>query len=244
MCTHDTANRRCDPLPARPSHPRGRPARRLVAAGSLAAGLALLAPTQMTQAGTRCGPEVKQALAQELAVSASLPDMARLQFETDLHANYADCAMDREGLTKELVIAASQCNAEIGYAGNLTYGDLSCCGYDPAHRTFSCPVRIKQRFNLNPSPAPVRVHVLNCVADNDGVMHSVGHSTVHLTDSHGASTWTLVVAQASQNLNLIQAAPGTSRRARSILSLGLTPTDCEFRPIWGNWLDYPIHLYR
>jgi len=35
---------------------------------------------------------------------------------------------------------------------------------------------------------------------------------------------------------------GATRRARSILSWALRPTDCNYTPIWGNALNYRIRL--
>jgi hypothetical protein len=43
-------------------------------------------------------------------------------------------------------------------------------------------------------------------------------------------------------LNLVQPMNGAPRRARSILSWNLRPTGCDYRPIWGNVLDYNIRL--
>jgi hypothetical protein len=35
---------------------------------------------------------------------------------------------------------------------------------------------------------------------------------------------------------------GEPRQARSILSWQLPPRDCNYKPIWGNALDYTIRL--
>jgi hypothetical protein len=35
---------------------------------------------------------------------------------------------------------------------------------------------------------------------------------------------------------------GATRRARSILSWALPPTNCNYQPIWGNALNYRIRL--
>lgn len=215
----------------------------------LAIGLCLmtgapLAQAQMDQIKPICGPEVKGALAKELAAIASLPSLAQLEFQAGLYEKYAYCAEDGAGLSEELERAASYCGAKVGYAGSLFYEDMSCCGYDPQRRSFTCPVRIKQSFGFGPAPNPgSRIHVLNCVADRSGVLQPVGHDSVHLADSRDHPTWQFgVVAQANENLALVQPMNGATRRARSIMSWGFVPTDCEYRPIWGNWLDYRIRL--
>ena len=35
---------------------------------------------------------------------------------------------------------------------------------------------------------------------------------------------------------------GPTRKARSILSWALPPTNCNYTPIWGNALNYRIRL--
>jgi hypothetical protein len=74
-------------------------------------------------------------------------------------------------------------------------------------------------------------------------MRPVGDDSVHLADSKFAPSWQFaVVANAVDNLGLIQPTDGSVRRARSILSCNLKPTDCDYKPIWGNWLEYKIRL--
>ena len=56
-------------------------------------------------------------------------------------------------------------------------------------------------------------------------------------------TWQFaVIANANNNLVLVQPMNNQTRRARSILSWGFQPTDCNFQPIWGNALYYRIRL--
>jgi hypothetical protein len=82
------------------------------------------------------------------------------------------------------------------------------------------------------------------VADVNGGLVPVARDSVHLANSiAGAPTWQFaVIANANQNLQTIQPMNGQARRARSILSWGLQPTDCEYQPIWGNALNYRIRL--
>jgi hypothetical protein len=132
----------------------------------------------------------------------------------------------------------------VSYAGSLYFEDMACCGYDPQRRTFGCPVRIKQRVGFGAAPNPgSREYVLNCVADATGVMYPVGDDSVHLANSKDYPTWQFaVIASANDNLWLTQPMNGGTRSARSILSWGLRPTDCDYRPIWGNVLEYRIRL--
>ena len=67
---------------------------------------------------------------------------------------------------------------------------------------------------------------------------------MHLANAPGQNpTWQFaVIADANQNLQTIQPMNGQTRRARSILSWAFTPTSCDFKPIWGNALNYRIRL--
>jgi len=91
-----------------------------------------------------------------------------------------------------------------------------------------------------------REHVLHCVADANGVMQPVALDSVHLANAiagAGGPTWQFaVIANANENLGLVQPMNGATRRAKSILSWGFTPTNCNFTPIWGNALNYRIRL--
>ena len=67
---------------------------------------------------------------------------------------------------------------------------------------------------------------------------------VHLANAINASpTWQFaVIANAHENLSLVYPMNGQTRKARSILSWNLTPTNCNYTPIWGNALNYRIRL--
>ena len=77
-------------------------------------------------------------------------------------------------------------------------------------------------------------------------LRPVGRDSVHLANIVNPGmipTWQFaVIASANDNLWLVQPMNGTTRRARSILSWALPPTDCNFQPIWGNALNYRIRL--
>jgi hypothetical protein len=168
------------------------------------------------------------------------------QYEAEVYDAYLYCTEDAEKFSwiPSFYAAAKQCGAKVSYLGSTFYEEMSCCGYDPQRRTFACPVKVKQQFGFGGSPLPgSREHVLNCVADSFGVFRPVGHDSVHLSDSVYAPTWNFaVVANAVDNLWLVQPMSGAPRIARSILSWNFTPTDCNYRPIWGDVIDYRIRL--
>jgi len=199
------------------------------------------------QATTACGPSVKADVAKQVAAWANLSEAEQLKMQATLYDKYKSCGtIDGAQIpaSDPIYTSARQCGAKVAYAGSLYYEEMSCCGYDPQRRTFACPVKIKQPFGFGPSPLPgSREYVLHCVADAAGVLQPVGDDSVHLSDSTFAPTWQFaVVANATDNLGTVQPMNGQPRRARSILSWNLKPTNCGYQPIWGDVLDYVIRL--
>lgn len=221
------------------------------ARGVLALGFALalcLAVPAQAQTQTACGPDVREEVAKALAAVEGASASERLALEAELHARYQVCRQDAKLITSSsaFYIAARRCGATVSQLGSLVYEEMPCCGYDPQRRQFACPVQVKQTGGFGGAPLPgSRLHVLHCVADANGVLHPVGHDSVHLANElfGQAPTWQFaVIANAHENLNLVYPMSGQTRRARSILSWNLTPTGCSFQPVWGNALNYRIRL--
>jgi hypothetical protein len=219
--------------------------RTLAAAGLLVA--IALPQVALAQDATACGSAVKSEVAKTLDAAALQGSAALLKAEAAVYEKYKSCGPAdaiKVPTTDPIYVAARQCGARVSYLGSIFYEEMSCCGYDPQRRTFACPVKVKQTFGFGGAPLPgSREYVLNCVADAAGVFRPVGDDSVHLADSVFAPTWQFaVVANAVNNLNLVQPMNGAPRRARSILSWNLRPTGCDYQPIWGNALDYNIRL--
>ena len=169
-----------------------------------------------------------------------------MRLEAELYSKYQFCINDGTLFANAIANAAKACGAAVSNLGSLYFEEMSCCGYDPQRRQFACPVKIKQNFGFGGTPLPgSREHVLHCVADAAGVLQPVGRDSVHLSNASPGSvpTWQFaVIAAANQNLYTVYPMNGQTRRARSILSWGFTPTNCNFVPIWGNALNYRIRL--
>jgi hypothetical protein len=221
---------------------RSRAAGILLVIGS---ALVVLPTAAFAQSPTPCGPEVKEEIVKALAGVENAPEDEKLASEKELYAKYAFCGQGGT-ISQTFYIAARECGASISNVGSLYFEEMSCCGYDPQRRQFACPVKIKQTGGFGGAPLPgSREHVLHCVADPNGVLVPVGRDSVHLANAIGAQapTWQFaVIAAANQNLQTIYPMNGATRNARSILSWGFTPTDCNFVPIWGNALNYRIRL--
>ena len=192
-----------------------------------------------------CGPEVKKEIVEALA-NAALEDKQAL--EDELYKKYQYCAQDAEytPAPQPIFEAARECSARVSILGSTFYEDMSCCGYDPQKRQFACPVRIKQPFGFGPAPFPgSREHVLTCVLQPGVGFVPVARDSVHLADEiwgHRPTWQFAVIAQARQNLQTVLPLNGQTRYARSILSWQLVPTHCDYKPIWGNAIDYFIRL--
>lgn len=217
-------------------------------AAAVVASVTLLWPASPAQAQTQTNcPEAKEVVAKTLAEIAGASDAAKLKVEAELYAKYQYCGQqDAQSAPATFHAAARECGAQVSNLGSLFYEEMSCCGYDPQRRQFACPIKVKQTVGFGGAPLPgSREHVLHCVADASGALVPVGRDSVHLANAIGvqAPTWQFaVVAAANQNLQAVQPMDGTTRRARSILSWGLTPTSCNYVPIWGNALNYRIRL--
>lgn len=222
------------------------------AAAKCRVGLAMIvacaAPLAVqAQTTTACGPEIKNEVAAVIAQAAKLPLEEQQKIEASIYEKYFECAKADAAnfpTTNGFYYAARACGAKVSYIGSLFYEEMPCCGYDPQRRTFACPVKIKQGFGFGGAPLPgSREYVLHCVADAGGVFRPVGDDSVHLADSRDRPTWQFaVVANAVNRLDLVQPMDGATRTARSILSWNLRPTSCDYRPIWGNVINYRIRL--
>lgn len=188
-----------------------------------------------------CGPEVKAEIVKALS---GVADADKLAVEQALYDKYQFCAYDGQVVPSSFYIAARECGASVSHLGSLYYEELSCAGYDPQRRQFAAPIKIKLPFGFGWAPLPgSREHVLHCVADATGTFVPVARDSVHLSDSQDRPTWQFaVIANANQNLHTVYPMDGQTRWARSILSWELTPTHCDYKPIWGNALNYRIRL--
>jgi hypothetical protein len=198
---------------------------------------------------TACGPEVKEEVIKLLDGVDDLEDDAKASLFASVYEKYSFCGVADLQLTpasSTFFVAARECGAAVSQLGSLFYEELPCAGYDPQRRQFAAPVKIKQRFGFGGAPLPgSREYVLHCVANPQGIYVPVGRDSVHLSnEQYGvAPTWQFgVITSATENLQLIQPMNGATRRARSILSWQIPPTNCYFQPIWGNALNYRIRL--
>ncbi|WP_257462490.1 hypothetical protein [Archangium lipolyticum] len=219
-------------------------ARKLTLAALLTLGAPLAAHAQQSPT---CDASVKEEVVKALEGSEKLNKAEQSKLQESLYAKYKECGSADAAKPQPndpFFIAARQCGARVTQLGSLFFEEMPCCGYDPQRRTFACPVKIKRPTGFGAAPLPgSREYVLHCVADGSGTFHPVGQDSVHLANSQLSPSWQFaVVANAIDNLDLVQPLKGNAARARSILSWQLQPTDCKYQPIWGNAIDYTIRL--
>jgi hypothetical protein len=208
--------------------------------------LVSLPSAALAQTQTVCGPEVKEEVVKALAAVENAPEAQKVAVQKALYAKYQFCLQDAQLVPSTFFAAARECGAAVSNLGSLFYEQMSCVGYDPQRRQFAAPITIKQTFGFGGAPLPgSREYVLHCVADNAGTLLPVGRDSVHLANAipNQFPTWQFaVIANATENLQTVQPMNGLTRRAKSILSWQLPPTDCNYTPIWGNALNYRIRL--
>jgi hypothetical protein len=227
---------------------RSRVAHTLLAIGS--ALLMSLPSAALAQSAPACGPEVKEEVAKLVASLEGAGDADKVATESAIYKQFQRCGEQDAVLAPTIfstfIAAARECGAAVSNVGSLFYEQMPCVGYDPQRRQFAAPITIKQPFGFGGAPLPgSREHVLHCVADAGGVLVPVARDSVHLANAipGPAPTWQFaVIANANENLPAIYPMSGQTRRARSILSWALTPTDCNYTPIWGNAVNYRIRL--
>ncbi|MFQ5349871.1 MAG: hypothetical protein ACE5EG_05445, partial [Thermoanaerobaculia bacterium] len=186
---------------------------------------------------TRCPPELREELAKLLAENDDV------SVRRDIQEKYRYCAKEGAQLPRSLIARHEYCGRLV-YAGSLYFERLRCCGYEPQKRLFNCPVEIRQPLGFGAYPVPGSYeYVLSCV-HLDGSWQPAAVDRVHLTNGQtGDPDWyTAVTAKAGGELAELEL-NGRTLRARSILSWNLTPKgDCDFRPVWGNVIEYKIRL--
>lgn len=217
---------------------------RLSLTAALTLGLARLASAQEPV----CGPEVKEEIAKiliEHKADGPYPSQDALELQQKLYDKYSYCAqphLPQPGpiIIRPPLIIQQTCGKQT-YAGSLFYERMPCCGYDPQKKLFACPVEVRKPFGFGAAPFPgSREFVMNCVDfNNTGVFVEVATDSVHLANTTlDLPPWYFAVTAQAQLWNK----PHTELSARSILSWGLRPRDCNYRPIWGNVLEYKIRL--
>jgi hypothetical protein len=193
-----------------------------------------------------CGDKVKAEVAKLLSTDVIQKDPTSkdaILYEAKVYEKYSFCLKDAQDI-KALPIATKEtyCGS-LTYLGNTSYEKMRCCGYDPQKKVFGCPVEVLLPWGFGPAPFPGSFeNVLTCVDFGFG-FEPVANDRVHLADAvSGKPIWNFaVLAKASGKLTELPL-KGQTYSARSILSWGFYPSSCDFKPYWGDVIDYQIRL--
>ncbi|HET7540510.1 MAG TPA: hypothetical protein VFK05_11585 [Polyangiaceae bacterium] len=199
-----------------------------------------------------CGEKEKEEIAKLLTNPVIQQDPGSekaLALEAQIYAKYSACAADGvDGATVPPAKSAEYCG-RLRYLGYTNYEHMQCCGYDPQKKLFGCPVEVVNKVGFGPfGPAPKGSyeHVLTCVDYGFGAgFQPAALDRVHLSDAQpigGSPPWEFAVIAAARGLLRELPLDGRVLPARSILSWGFTPNSCNYKPYWGDVIDYQIRL--
>ncbi|HKO49369.1 MAG TPA: hypothetical protein VJV79_16670 [Polyangiaceae bacterium] len=193
-----------------------------------------------------CGDKAKEEIAKLLTNPTILkyPGSEKaLAIEAQIYAKYSACAADAVDVAQLPPEKKAEYCGSLSYLGNTNYEKMRCCGYDPQKQLFACPIDVVNPVGFGAAPFPGSFeHVLTCV-DLGGGLQPAALDRVHLANAvSGSPTWEFAVIASARGR--LQQLPlnGKTLRARSILSWGLTPSSCDYKPYWGDVIDYQIRL--
>lgn len=130
--------------------------------------------------------------------------------------------------------------------GSVFYEALTSCGYHPQKKQAACAIEIRQRFGFGGMPGGgpgSNEHVLFCVDLGAGLV-PINIGSVHLHDERFGvpPRWYFAALIPANTALASRPLDGTTYGARAILSWLWAPTNCNFRPVWGNQIDFRIRL--
>lgn len=142
----------------------------------------------------------------------------------------------------------------------VSFEELKACGLYPQKTRVECVLDIKLPFGFGgPIGSFGSFEFVKLCVDWDGnqaftATESVGEAIVHLHDesANGAPPWQYAVyydinppggpRTSNGGATTTTTTNGPSFRARAILSWSVSPTDCNFIPVFGNVLAFQIRL--
>lgn len=193
--------------------------------------------TKETRRPPGCDPEAREQISERLA-RVTEPETWR-----EIREKHQRCAETGRRAVADDRSRLEHCGSPT-YAGDLFYERLRCCGYEPQKKLFNCPVEIRHPAGFGAFPVPGSYeYVLTCV-QLGGAWRAVALDRVHVANGvSGKPPWYTAVTAAARSPLAAMPLDGRTLNARSILSWNLSPqSDCNYRPIWGNVIEYRIRL--
>lgn len=174
--------------------------------------------------------EVKALTAGPLTAAALAPITAQVQPLDSVLLPGPDLADILEGLVLD--------------AGDTTYEELTCAGYNPDTREVGGVVRIKRSTGFSGGLCTAgSTEYVGFWVEYDGAWHALGVAEVQVHDLAGAGAGSPVeyaVLRATNGVPERACENLAGLRLRAILSWNTPPTGPDFSPTWGNVLETHI----
>lgn len=164
-------------------------------------------------------------------------DSTRQAYEADVANGLSDAELEaRYGQCRTMSLAAATVTNF-----NTTYERMNSCGWHPQAKLASCDVEIRQNTGYNPYPSGSTEYVLFCLDCNvDGIFEYSVPGSVHVTNNVSGTppSWYHMAYAGTSGASLCKPGDGKAFNVRAILSWASKPSSCNYRPIWGSWVDF------
>jgi hypothetical protein len=127
---------------------------------------------------------------------------------------------------------------------NIFFERMNGCGWHPQKGVLACDVEIRQNGGyggFGPAPFGSYERALFCVdCNSDGRYEFSYTGAVHVTNNASGTlpSWHHLVYTTTPTSLCGPAGNGGAFQVRAILSWAFAPPRCDFRPYWGNRIDF------
>lgn len=201
-----------------------------------------------------------------MSVVFATASVAQAQKENAARARLSDMIEKGDTTAAEKLLYELQSkspeNSHSAQPGNfhVFFEEIKACGFYPQETRLECIIDIKQMGGYaGPVGSPGSIeNVLFCVDYNNNgtfdLSESVGEGSVGIHDESANSRplWQYAVyrdfdprggLRTSNTGNVATTVTnGPTRNARAILSWFVEPTDCNYKPFWGNVVNFRIRF--
>lgn len=211
---------------------------------SLPLALMALMPRGASAQTAACDASTRASFAQDVANGSS---------DAELEAKYGACrdAFSEPVCTASGTTVKSSSEASSSSTGefkevinsNTFFEKMNGCGYHPQAEMVGCDVEIRQLFGYGGFPGGTFENVRFCLDCNrDGIWDYTTLGFVHVTDNVAPGPvppwFHLAYATTFDAPFLCTNNDGGQTNVRAILSWAQRPPNCNFRPYWGNVINF------
>ncbi len=158
--------------------------------------------------------------------------------DKDIEELYGYCRNDKTNDAEKAFVTGMV----VTNSGSTYFERMNACGYHPQAENVTCDVEVLRPFGYGPYPSGSNEHVLFCLDCNgDGVFDFRTLGSVHVTNniSNSKPSWFFNAHSTTWAApNMCTVNNGGVTYVRAILSWVARPTHCQYKPIWGNQIDF------